>query len=116
MLVRGAGIGGFSCVVKAAYIANANGVSVVTFAVGPRHGRVSPGVNRAVKVNYVMITDAAETAVSVPAVNLIDSDFTTGLCGGAVNDDLIYVSHSGDKVTTKSERFSVKYYLCQLFF
>ena len=74
-------------------IADADGVGIVTFAVCANLFKRSARVDAAVKVNHIVIADAIETSLAVPAVNVGDGEGFV-LCGcRTMNDDVVYLSH-----------------------
>lgn len=75
-------------------------MGVETFAMRARHTLVAPVGNTSVKINNIMIAYSAESALPVPAVNVVDRYAAPCRSGGAVNDNLIYFSHNGGKVNT----------------
>ncbi len=93
-LCRCPGIFGTSLKVEATDIADADAVGIVPFAMSTRSFDGSPSVNRPVQVHNVMIADAGEAALAVPAVDVVHRHRHALWRGGAVHDDLIYASHS----------------------
>ena len=65
----------------------------MTFAVCANLFERSARVNAAVKVNDIVVSDAVETTLAVPAVDVGDGEGLSFGCGGAMDDDVVYFAH-----------------------
>ena len=74
-------------------IADADGVGIVTFAVCANLFERSARVDAAVKVNHIVVADAVETTLAVPAVDVGDGERLVLGGGGTMDDDVVYFAH-----------------------
>lgn len=88
-LRRCARIGGITRIVKTTHVTYPDRVCIIAFGMGSRLAYTAATCNRAVKIYQKMITDAAESARFVPAVNIADRDMMPCLCCSAMNDYFI---------------------------
>ena len=74
-------------------IADADGVGIMTFAVCANLFERSARVDAAVKVNHIVVADAVETTLAVPAVDVGDGEGLV-FCGRrTVDNDVVYLAH-----------------------
>ena len=79
--------------VETSDVADSDGVRVVVQAVSPHLFDGPAIVDAAVKVYHEVITDAAESTLLVPPVDVLDGEVTAFDGGTAVDDDFVDRSH-----------------------
>jgi len=90
-LLRGAGVlGRFSIGSATAYIANSDAIGIPTDRMSARLANITPRMNRAITVNYPMITNIIKPPLQVPTPNVGNGEILTLWGGGAMNDNLRY--------------------------
>lgn len=89
----GAGVAGIAGSIETAFIADADGVLVVAFAVGAYLPEGTALVDLTVAGDVVMIADVFPTALEVVGFALVEGVALRGLRAAAVQDDEGYCSH-----------------------
>lgn len=92
-LLRRTGVGGIAGCIEAADVANAYAAGVMPFAVGAGLRFRTPAVNAAVEVDDVVIAYAAESTLTMPAVDVGNGEVSALFGGGAMEDDFGDVTH-----------------------
>lgn len=92
-LLRCAGVAGMTLGVEAAHVADAYAVGVVSLAVRALVLELTTFLHMSVQTDDVVVADALEASLLVPAVNLLGTDVHARRRGGAVDDDFIDGSH-----------------------
>lgn len=86
----------FGCLVvsgKSTDIADADSSGIMPFAVRPNPVYRSPLLHRAVETDDIVVADAVEAALAVPAVDVGSRAVASLGCGGAVDDDTVNLAH-----------------------
>ena len=92
-LFGGARVLRFTGRVQTADIADADGCSVVALYVCPDLGNIPADMNRAVRIDDVVISDFFVAGLAVPSVDVLDRDPLALLRGAAMQHDVCNSSH-----------------------
>ena len=78
---------------KTTDIAHTDTGGIMPFAVGANLTYLSPLLHRAIETDDIVVADAVETALAMPAVDVGCRIVTPSGCGGAVDDYLVDSAH-----------------------
>ena len=85
-LYKSARVAGMPHSVQPTFVANADGVCVVSFAMCSYSGQRSPYPNGAIYGDVIVVSDAVEASLTMPMVNVLHRHPLIGVCGRAVDD------------------------------
>ena len=85
-LHKGARVAGTTVLVKSALITDTDGVGVVPLAMCPNLGQRPTYPNRAIYSDIVVVADAVESSLTMPAVDVLHRHPLVGERGGAVDN------------------------------
>ena len=86
-------VGGTATTVEPTHIADADAVLVVTIGMGTHYFDRPPDVDGAVEVDDIVIANVVEATLQVPLAYLFDGMMSVLAGGGAVDDDVVNLSH-----------------------
>ena len=92
-LLWGAGVGGLTVDIEATFVADADGVAIVTPTVGSGLLKRTAGMTGAVATDVVVIADVAESSTEVVGAHLLGTVGLHGKCCSTVDDDESYGTH-----------------------